>query len=252
MKITLEPGKTTWVPFIESNAKVKISWTCKIEYTAYSIYNNNMHTANLRYVFSDLKGAQFIPSSQLIIKEEGIPLSITETVASPVKNKFKSEKIDDPFIEINDKIATIEKSKVISRTLSKRMIERAWTEKINRSVKIENKTGKKVLLKLSIVDKPAEELIFTSSEPAPSSKEPPEYYFDIELNEDDIKVIKLELKFKKLEKLELPPDIMKGNEQDAALVEQDQQAEPQLLSRNEINGLLDQTFSATESAEEEE
>jgi len=251
MKITLEPGKTTWVPFIETNAKVKIEWTCKIEYTVYSIHKNNKHTANLRYVFSDLNGAQFIPSSQLIIKEEGIPLTITETVASPAKNKFKSEKTNDPFVEINDKIATIEKSRVISKALSKRMIERTWTEKISRSVKIENKTGKKVLLKLTIVDKPAEELIFTSSEPEPEAKEPPEYYFAIKLNEDEIKVIKLELKFRKLEKLELPPDSVKSNKQNA-LVEQDQQAVPEILSQTAINGLLDQAFVESECAEEEE
>ena len=43
-----------------------------------------------RYDFSDLKGIQFIPSSQLIIKEGGIPLAITESVVSPVISKSTS------------------------------------------------------------------------------------------------------------------------------------------------------------------
>ena len=212
MKITLEPRKTTWVPFIDSTAKLEIEWTAKINYTGWSAHQNTTHSVDMRYIFTKLDGAQFIPSSQLIIKEEGIPLAITETVVSPVKDRFRSEKISDPFVEVNDKLASIEKSKVKSKQLSKRMIERSWTETINRSIRIENKTGKQVLLNLMVVDNPAEELIFISSTPEPTKKEPPEYIYDVKLAPDAIVTIKIELKLKKLEKLELPPDKVKVSE----------------------------------------
>jgi hypothetical protein len=210
MKITLEPRKTTWVPFIDSEAKLEIEWTAKIEYTSWSASQNSTHNVDMRYIFTNLDGAQFIPSSQLIIKEEGIPLAITETVVSPVKDRFRSERLSDPFIEINDRLASIEKSKVATKKLSKRMIERKWTETINRSIKIENKTGKNVLLKLTVVDQPAEELIFVTSTPEATKKEPPEYFYDVELARDAIQTIKIELTHKKLEKLELPPEHVKG------------------------------------------
>ena len=206
MKITLEPRKTTWVPFIDSKARLTIHWTAKIEYTTYSAHLDTSHEVMMRYGFSGLEGAGFIPSSQVIIKENGIPLTITESVVSPVNDRFSSERVQDPFVEVTDKLASIKKSKVTSRQLSRRMIERSWSEKITRSIKIENKTGRQVSLALTVVDRPAEELVFVSSTPAPDRTEQPEYIYAVTLEPDAVQVIKVELKLKSVEKLELPPE----------------------------------------------
>ena len=58
MKITLEPRKTTWVPFIDSKAKLEIEWTAKIEYTSWSASQNSTHSVDMRYIFTGLDGAQ--------------------------------------------------------------------------------------------------------------------------------------------------------------------------------------------------
>ena len=107
MKITLEPRKTTWVPFIDTDATLEIHWTARIEYTPHAAHQDASHAVDMRYSFSGMQGAQFIPSSQLIIKESGIPLTITESVVSPIKDRFKSERVADPFVEISDKVASI-------------------------------------------------------------------------------------------------------------------------------------------------
>ncbi len=246
------------MPFIDSAAELSIEWTAKIEYTAWSVHQNSKYSANMRYIFTGLDGAQFIPSSQLIIKEEGIPLTITETVVSPVKDRFRSEQISDPFVEINDKLASVEKNKTRTRRLSKRMIERSWTETINRTIKIENKTGKKVTLELTTVDKPAEELRFVSSDPEPSDTEPPEYIYRVELEQEEVQNIKLELTLKKLEKLELPPEQVKvrrgqqdfkGNEPQ---IQQQVQAAPNLNMEQQAYFEEDELFMGEEEAYEED
>jgi hypothetical protein len=206
MKITLEPRKTTWVPFVDCNAKLEIEWTVRIAYNKAMARENTSHSAFMRYIFNDLEGAQFVPSSQLIIKENGIPLVITQSVASPVKDRFRSERIVDPFVEIGDRVAQIEKSEVATKQLSKGVVERSWTDTINRSIRMENKTGKEVLLKLTVLDRPAEELVFVSSTPKADSKEQPEYRYNVQLKSDEVKTIKIELKLKNVEKIESPPE----------------------------------------------
>lgn len=209
MKITLEPRKTTWVPFLDCKAKVEMEWTARIEYSEWSVRQNSTHPVNMRYVFHIPGGNKFIPSSQLVIKEQGVPLAITQTVVTPVKDRFKSEKMVDPFVEINDRVAGIEKTKVTSRQLSKRMIERSWTETIERAIKVENKTGKTVKLSLTLTDQPASELTFSGSTPSPFSKEPPEYLFNLEMQKEEIHTIRVTFKLNKVEKIELPPEQLK-------------------------------------------
>jgi hypothetical protein len=160
----------------------------------------------MKYLFTNLKSGKCIPSSQLIIKEGGIPVSITQTVVSLSPDKFSSATTYDPFVEIEDKVAKVDKSKVKEKKLSKRLIERTWSETVKRVIKIENKTGKKILVELSVFENPADDILFTSSSPKPERSTPPERYWAIQLKKEQEKIITLTFSVQRKENIRLPPD----------------------------------------------
>lgn len=204
MKITLEARKTTWVPFIDSTAKLDVEWKSRAEYNAYAIRKEHTWTVQTRYTFSGLQTDAPIPTSQLVLMEQGVPIVITSSVVSAVKNRFQSEEIEDPFVVITDKLARVTRSEPQRRQLARGLIERSWTETIARLVKIENKTGKQVSLELTVVDKPADELTFHSSQPEPSVSRPPEYVYQLELDVDAIHTLHLTFELAKRESIQAP------------------------------------------------
>lgn len=197
MKITIESRKSTWVPFIESDAKLELSWRARCAYTQNNIYNEQTWPVKTRYSFSDFHSEHSIPSSQLIIMEDGIPTAITETVVSALKNRFQSEEIDDPFVEISDKVAKLERTAPQQRSISNMLYEESWSETITRILKIENKTGKKVQLSLTLLTNPAQSLSFVASKPAPQNEASPEYRFDVALDVDMQTSIEVQLRIDK-------------------------------------------------------
>jgi len=205
-KINLEPRKTTWVKFIDEKAKMKVERKCKVQYYRSNILSNLTHGIDMKYLFTNLKSGKCIPSSQLIIKEGGIPVSITQTVVSLSPDKFSSATTYDPFVEIEDKVAKVVKSKVKEKKLSKRLIERTWSETVKRVIKIDNKTGKKILVELSVFENPADDILFTSSSPKPERSTPPERHWEINLKKEQEKVITLTFSVQRKENIRLPPD----------------------------------------------
>src|SRR5262245_14054429 len=109
MKLTLEPRKTTWVPFLDSTAQLRLEWRCRVEYRRHNVRDASHWKVRTRYTFSGLACEHPIPSSQLIIMEQGIPLAITQTVVSAVRDRFQSEETDDPFVVVSDKLAGLKK-----------------------------------------------------------------------------------------------------------------------------------------------
>jgi hypothetical protein len=136
--------------------------------------------------------------------ENGIPLTVAQTVVSAVKDRFQSEEVDDPFVVITDRVARLDKSEPKEKQLAKGLFERTWTETLERSLRIENRTGKTLRLALTVVDDPADELTFVSAEPAPVRRAPPEYGFDVELAPDAEGTIKVVLAHKKSETIKAP------------------------------------------------
>jgi hypothetical protein len=202
MKLTLEPRKTTWVPFLDSRAQLKIEWKSRAEYGTYNALSaDNTWPAKTRYTFTGLAGEHPIPSAQLVLMERGIPLAISQTVVSAVKDKFQSEELDDPFLVIRDKLAGLKRSDRQEKQVTKGLIERTWKETIERSVRIENRTGRKVTLSLTVVDRPAESLSFVSAEPAPSLARAPEYTFELELMPDEERSLKIVLSCERVESI---------------------------------------------------
>ncbi len=208
MKITIEARKNTWVPFLDAKAKLKISWRARATYRAHNIRSAHTWPVSSRYTFEGISTKDSIPSSQLIMMEDGVPLAITQTVVSGVKGRLQTEDIEDPFVIITDNLANLSKSDLKRQRVAKGVIERTWTETIVRNLKIENKTGKKVSLKLTISDHPADDLVFEKSEPAPSAKAPPEYSFDIELEPDAERSLSLTFKLSCREKIEIPVQVV--------------------------------------------
>lgn len=204
MKLTLEPRKTTWVPFIDSTAQLKVLWRCCVEYRPLNVRDTLTWTVRTRHVISGLRCDHSIPSSQLILMEQGILLAITQTVASAVKDRFQPEEMDDPFVVILDKLAGLKKSEPSEKRLCEGLLERSWVDTIERSLRIENKTGKVVSLVLTVVDHPAEELEFVSSTPEPARSAPPGYTFDLELPIDQEISLKVTLKQARKETIHVP------------------------------------------------
>ena len=225
-KINLEPRKTTWVKFIDEKAKMKVERKCKVQYYRSNILSNLTHSIDMKYLFTNLKSGKCIPSSQLIIKEGGIPVSITQTVVSLSPDKFSSATTYDPFVEIEDKVAKVDKSKVKEKKLSKRLIERTWSETVKRVIRIENKTGKKILVELSVFENPADDILFSSSSPKPERSTPPERYWGIQLKKEQEKIITLTFSVQRKENIRLPPDktikgrIAYGNEDMSEMAQQ--------------------------------
>jgi hypothetical protein len=212
-KVTLEPQKTTWVKFIDEKATMKVERTCKVYYYKDSILENTTQSVEMKYLFSGLKGGKCIPSSQLIIKEKGIPVTITQTAISMDPTKFSSMTTSDAFVEISDDVASVEKSKVKEKKLSRRVIEREWEETVTRVIKIKNKTGKKVALDMSIFENPADGILFESSNPKPNKTTPPERKWEIRMPKEDEKIVSIKFKVKRIEQIRLPPDKSGGKEQ---------------------------------------
>lgn len=204
MKISIDSRRSTWVPFIDTHADLTISWRSRAEYSMHNIFQAQRWTVHTRYLFSGLSTEHAIPSSQLIIKENGIPLTITQSVASALKDRFQSEEIEDPFVEITDKLADVSKTEEQQKELTPGLIELSWTETITRQLKLENKTGKKVLLAFTVVDNPAESLVFIRSEPSPESKEAPEYHFSIPLAIDEEKSMQVILQINRKKSIQAP------------------------------------------------
>ncbi len=204
MNITLESRKTTWVSFIDTYAKMKAQWNCTAFYNIYNIKDNTPRSVNMKYTLFDLKNKDFIPSSQLIIKKEGIPQTITHTVVSSKRDSFSSEHIDDPFVEVQDNLANVIKKDLKEKRLSKTMLERTWTEYITRSIKIANKNEHDIHLILKIQDDPAQELTFKSSDPQPKGKEPPEYIYEFNIKAEKEILLKIEFIVKQKETIKTP------------------------------------------------
>jgi hypothetical protein len=204
MKLTIEPRKTTWVSFVDSRAQLKVEWRMRAEYQSHNVRNPLTWPVKSRYTFSGIEGALALPSAQLILLEEGVPLAITQSVASAVKDRFQSEEVDDPFVAVTDRLASLRKSDLKQTKLAKGLIERTWTETIERSIHIENRTGKLVKLIFTLVDHPAEELEFVQADPAPERSTPPEYVFNLELAVDAIKLLKVTLRQRRSESIRTP------------------------------------------------
>ena len=209
-KITLEPRKTTWVNFIDEKAKMEIERTCKVYYYKSNILNNANHYVEMRYKFSGMKGNKMIPSSQLIIKENGIPVTITNTQVSLEPNKFSSTQTQDPFVEVTDNVANYKKSKVKEKKLSKRVIERTWEEDVTRVIKVSNKTGRNIVLELKVFENPAENVAFVSASPKPTETCAPERIWKLEFKKEQDRSLTLKFKVRRLESLRLPPDKTRG------------------------------------------
>ena len=205
-KVTLEPQKTTWVRFIDEKATMKVERHCKVYYFKDNILENTTQSVEMKYLFSGLKGGRCIPSSQLIIKEKGIPVTITQTAISMDPTKFTSMTTSDPFVEISDDVASVEKSKVKEKKLSRRVIEREWVETVTRVIKVKNKTGKKVALDLSVFENPADSILFESSNPKPNKTTPPERNWEIKMGKDEEKILSIKFKVRRIEQIRLPPD----------------------------------------------
>lgn len=203
---TLEPRKTTWVKFIDEKAKMAVERKCKVHYYTSNILSNLTHTLDMKYNFTGLKSGKCIPSSQLIIKEGGIPVTITQTVVSLDPTKFASTTTEDPFVEISDNVASVDKGKVKEKKLSKRIIEREWEEEVTRVIKVENKTGKKINLDFAVFENPADGINFKSATPKPSKSAPPERGWIIELKKEQDKSISIKFVVKRKESIRLPPD----------------------------------------------
>ncbi len=186
MKISIEARRTTRVPFLDSQARLERSWKARAEYRTSNVHDELTWPVTTRYSFSGLECGFPIPSSQLIIMEDGVPLTTTATVVSALKDRFSSEAIDDPFVIISDKVAGLKKSDVTQRRLAKALIERSWREDIRRNIKLENKTGKAVQLELTVIDQPASELVFVEATPAPDRVQPPEVVFELALEPEAI------------------------------------------------------------------
>ena len=224
MKITIEARKSTWVPFLDTKAQLEIKWRARATYRAHNIRSPHTWPVSSRYTFKNISAKDAIPTSQLIIMEDGVPLAITQTVVSGVKARLQTEDIEDPFVVITDNLANLTKSEPQQTKVAKGVIERTWTETIVRNVKIENKTGKKVSLQLKIVDHPADELVFESSTPDPSNKQPPEYNFELTLEPDAEQSLLLRFTLGRREKIEVPVQVVQRRQ--AELAQQANQMPP--------------------------
>jgi hypothetical protein len=226
MKLTLEPRKTTWVSFLDSTAQLKMEWKCRAEYRAHNVRDTLTWQTFTRYTFTGLKAEHAMPSSQLIMMEQGIPLAITQSVVSAVKDRFQSELIQDPFVVITDKLASLKKKDMIEKRLAKGLVERSWVEVIERSLRVENRTGKPLTLALTVVDHAAEEVEFVSSEPAPALVQKPEVTFEVRLAPDQEQTVRVTLTLGRHESIRTPishtkdSDLARANEE-----QEDQQAD---------------------------
>lgn len=199
MKLTVEPRSTTWVPLIDCAAEVRIEWRCRAEYHAHNALDPISWGARTRYTFTGLAGVRGLPSSQLIVMEQGIPLAVAQTTASMAVDRLQTEEVDDPFVVVSDRVAAVAKERVVEKSLASGVLERTWTEVVERSLRVENRTGKLVRLALTVVDAPAESVGFVRAQPAPSHIATPEYGFALELPVDTEQTIQVVLQVQRRE-----------------------------------------------------
>ncbi len=209
-KITLEPRKTTRVPFIYDKAKMKTEHRLHIQFYGADILTTAARMALIRYSFTGLTSGKPIPASQLIIKEKGLPQTIAQTEPSAMPDKFNSQWVDDPLVEIMDRVSKVEQTKFEEKKLSNRVIERVREDTVTRAIRMVNKTGKPVTMKLEIEDAPASGLQFVSAEPSPTTIRAPEYIWEFSMAKEEERIVLVKFNFKRTERIELPADARLG------------------------------------------
>ncbi len=209
-KITLEPRKTTRVPFISDKAKMKTEHKLHIQFYGADVLIAQNRTAMIRYCFMGMKSGKPIPASQLIIKEKGLPQTIAETEPSAMPDKFNSQWVDDPLVEITDRVSKVEQMKLEEKKLSNRVIERVREDNVTRAIRMVNKTGKPMTMRLEIEDAPASGLQFISAEPKPTNMRPPEYIWEFSMAKEEERTVTVKFNFKQTERIELPAEVRLG------------------------------------------
>jgi len=205
-KITLEPRKTTRVPFLTGKAKMKTEHKLHIAYYGEDVLQSMDRSAQIRYTFTGLTSGKPIPGSQLIIKERGLPQTIARAEPSAIPDKFHSVWVEDPLVEISDRVAKVEQTKFEEKKLSNRLIERVREEAVTRTIRVMNKTGKAVHIRLEIEDSPANGLIFKNADPAPATSRPPEQIWELNIAKEADTTVSMKFNLKRTERIELPSD----------------------------------------------
>jgi hypothetical protein len=205
-RITLEPRKTTRVPFLTGKAKMKTEHKLHISYYGEDVLQSMDRSAQIRYTFTGLTSGKPIPGSQLIIKEKGLPQTIARAEPSAIPDKFHSIWVEDPLVEISDRVAKVEQTKFEEKKLSNRLIERVREEAVTRNIRVQNKTGKAVHIRLEIEDSPANGLVFKNAEPAPNASRPPEQIWELNIAKEADVSVSMKLNLKRTERIELPSD----------------------------------------------
>jgi hypothetical protein len=211
MKITLEPRKETRVPFLRSPATMNMEHRIEIAYSTYSVKDNSTPTVNMRYMISGIRTDRTIPPSQLVILQQGVPVTVTHMAGSPAPGKLHSTWVDDPLVEVLDRVSRVEKKRTREKRLSSRVIERFTDEIVTRQVKIENKTGKALEMELTVQEDPASGITFVEAKPAPKSSQPPEHHWELSIPVEGVATVAITLEVKRVEKIELPPDRIGGD-----------------------------------------
>ncbi len=206
MRITLHPRKTTRVPFLKSTSKVRLEHRLQLEYLPGAVKENYQPTPDMRYLLSGLPPNEAVPPSELIVFQKGIPVTTTTTKGTPGTGKLESAWMTDPLVEISDKVAGVTKVRQDEKRLSARVIERYTEETVVRMLKVENRTGKRVSLRLLLLERPSDGIMFTSAEPKPNRSSPPEHEWDLDVPVEGAATVTITLATKLLEKIELPPD----------------------------------------------
>ena len=112
----------------------------------------------------------------------------------------------DPFVVLTDRLAGVTRGDGQEHRPARGLLERSWVETIERSLRVENKTGKAVSLALTVVDHPAAELSFERSEPAPTTANAPEYRYDLAIAPDQELTVKIVLRAARKESIRLPAE----------------------------------------------
>ena len=136
-------------------------------------------------------------------KEKGY-LTYDEVNSALPDDLVSSEKIDDPFVEVRDNVANVEKSDLVEKMHSKTMLERTWTEAVTRAIKIKNKNDREIDLTLKVLDNPAQELTFQESTPKPTREQAPEYIFELKVEPEGEIILNIRFTLQKKETIKIP------------------------------------------------
>ena len=218
MKLFLPSHETIRVKLFDNKAKAIEEYKTTLTYSPYSIKMDQNVTSSLIFTFTDLETSLMIPSSRIIVVKNGLPLMFNSTSGSSVKNKFKTDSIEDVNLKIQDRVGKIETLAMKENTLGSRLIERTWTEKIMRIISIRNETGRDIKnLIIEINDDPAHKITFQQADPAPSEINLPAHIWKLNLNIDEVKKINIFLNYAQKEQLKIQPQ--KISNQDVGIVE---------------------------------